>query len=74
MAETFKYLGIEYRDGGVGIEGPMTINDARRRTSYWVDKEGLPVTSTWAKNPGEAIIKIMTFIINHQKINKLTGK
>jgi len=64
------YVGSELNDGSVRIEGPLSRQEADLREKVSRGHEGLPASQTKAGNKGEAILKILTGVINRQKFLK----
>ena len=64
------FLGIEYPDGRLKIEGPFNKYSTQKRFRYFVEKEHLPVTLTHAENQAEAILTL-TQSVNLRERNKI---
>jgi hypothetical protein len=64
------FLGIEYPDGRLKIEGPFNKYSAQKRLGYFMEKEHLPVTLTHAENQAEATLTLIQSI-NLRERNKI---
>lgn len=59
-----QYIGIKQPDGGIQMNGPVSSENAQKLLRQETE---LPVISTHAKNPGTAMLKILTTVINSEK-------
>jgi hypothetical protein len=60
------YVGSE-ENGGIKIIGPISTKDANSNKINIEGKENKFAFQTHAKNPGQAILKILSAFINREK-------
>lgn len=61
------FVGTETKDGSVRIEGPLSPQDAKGRRTTIEKLEETFAIQTHSKNPGQAILKILSAFINREK-------
>ena len=62
----YPYMGTEEPDGKIKVEGPLSGENLKRK----MKAEDKPVIGVMANSKGNAILKVITTILNREKSDK----